>query len=126
MLLLDLPKRLFSRHKRKTIDNSVWATVACNTDNIPVCMKDAISGPAIPDNERPTIPPHVECDTDWEYLKSSQKCYYFDPSDRSWGAASDNCIGMGGQLASINSPTLQDDLFTLSWIDAFALGLRIS
>ena len=54
-------------------------------------MKPAIPGPVIPDGEKPTIPPNTFCDSDWEYLPSGQKCYYFDSADRSWGAASDNC-----------------------------------
>ena len=111
---------------------STWDAIPCNAppcagrcsnyEYLPLCMKNAISGPSFPDNEKPTIPPNVNCDNGWEYLTSTNQCYLLDISDRSWAAADDNCKSQNGQLVSINSPTLQSELFTLSWIDATAYG----
>ena len=89
---------------------------------LPLCMKSAIPGPAVPDDQKPTIPPHPKCDPDWEYLPSSGNCYHFTSSERSWAAASDHCAGMNAHLTSVNSPDLQAELFSLSWFDSTALG----
>ena len=98
-----------------------WDALSCESDYLPVCTKNAIPGPAFPD-EKPTISPHDQCDFEWEYLTSTKRCYYFDTTDRSWAAAKDSCNGKNGNLVSINSPSLQNELFTLSWIDVSALG----
>ena len=91
---------------------------------LPLCMKPAIAGPPPPDQQLPTIPPTTYCEHNWEYLPASGKCYYFDGADRTWAAAKDNCAGLGGDLASLNSPDLNQELFTLAWLDVTALGTR--
>ena len=46
-----------------------WYNIRCQDEYhyYPVCMKPAIKGPPIPDNEIPTIPPHENCDPHYYY-----------------------------------------------------------
>ena len=87
-----------------------------------ILEKVAVAGPVIPDNERPSIPMHENCDPDWAYSSTSGKCYFLEFYEKSWGAANSNCVGIGAELAAINSPDIQRDLFKLSQLDGTAIG----
>jgi hypothetical protein len=76
----------------------------------------------IPDNEKPSIPMHENCDPNWLFSSSSNKCYILEYDEKSWGAASSDCQGRVGQLAAIDSPDLQKDILTLSQLDGTAFG----
>ena len=61
--------------------------------------------------EYPPVPPHVNCEADWFYMESSGNCYHIDHTMiSSFDAAESKCVGMGGHLASINSPDIQAEI----------------
>ena len=61
--------------------------------------------------EHPPVPPHVNCEADWFYMESSGNCYHIDHTMiSSFDAAESKCVGMGGHLASINSPDVQAEI----------------
>ena len=89
---------------------------------MPVCMVDAISGPVAPTPPDVTAPPHVDCDPGWHFRSNPDSCFLIDTQERAWTAAEENCIGLGGTLASINSPSRQVDIFGLAQLDPSSLG----
>ena len=80
------------------------------------------SGPIVPDNEKPTVPPNDNCEYGWHYFSSTQKCYLHTIDEKAWKAAQQTCEGFGGNLASINSPTVQEELLAFAGLDPTALG----
>ena len=80
------------------------------------------SGPIIPDNQKPTVPPNDNCDYGWHYFGSTQKCYLHTTDEKAWKAAQQTCEGYGGHLASINSPVMQEELLAFAGLDPTALG----
>ena len=45
-------------------------------------------------------------------------------TSKRWMSAIEHCAGIYSNLVAINSPTEQQELFTLSWIDLTAQGLK--
>ena len=59
----------------------------------------------------PPFPPNENCETNWFYLESTGNCHYIDHYHRAgWDGAQANCVGLGGNLVSINSPEAQLEL----------------
>ena len=104
-----------------------WDSVADFSYNYyPVCMIDAISGPINPPPPDATVPSHdlskLNCEPNWHYDIAKDACFYIDEHDRSFDAAEANCVGMGGHLASINSPWEQDGVVYLMGLFPSAAG----
>ena len=89
---------------------------------LPVCMTDAMSGPANPEAPDVTAPPHVNCEAGWHYLDNPQSCFLLDTNSRAWEAAEMNCIEQNAHLASINSPSRMAQLLELAKLDPAASG----
>ena len=92
---------------------------------LPVCKRPALSGPINPPPEIPDIPAHPNCEPKWHYDFAKDACFYIDEHDRSFDAAETNCQGMGGHLASINSPWEQDGVVYLMGLFPSAAGKLI-
>ena len=92
---------------------------------LPVCKRPALSGPINPPPEIPDIPAHPNCEPKWHYDFAKDACFYIDEHDRSFDAAETNCQGMGGHLASINSPNEQDGVVYLMGLFPSAAGKLI-
>lgn len=60
-------------------------------------MKNALPG-IDPNKPQPSIPPVSECESNWEFIATTGKCYYFEPNSRTWPAALDNCQSMKADL----------------------------
>ena len=90
----------------------------------PICMKQSVPGPIIPENPNPTLPPEANefCEYGWHFLKDGQKCVYFGFEEKSFQASNEICIGKGGILGSVNSPGEQAELTSLAKLDPEALG----
>ena len=93
---------------------------------LPVCMTNAMSGPANPDTPDVTAPPHVDCEAGWHFVDNPPGCFLIDTNQRAWDAAEINCGENGAHLASINSPARQADLMRLAGLDPTSLGNCIS
>ena len=52
-------------------------------------------------------------------------CFLLDTNPRAWDAASANCQELGGQLASINSPARQIQIFEMMGFDPAASAGKI-
>ena len=101
----------------------MWAN--CSPDEwlkLPVCKRPALSGPINPPPEVPDIPAHPNCEPKWHYDFAKDACFYIDEHDRSFDAAEASCVGMGGHLASINSPWEQDGVVYLMGLFPSAAG----
>ena len=55
--------------------------------------------------------PNAHCEAGWFWMASTNLCYYVDHYHLAgWDAARTNCLGLGANFASINSPLAQDEI----------------
>ena len=101
----------FNYVESESMHRGYWYARPCTNNYKPICQKEAIPGHDPKPTEYPPIPPHVNCETDWFYMESSGNCYHIDHlMISSFDAAESKCLGMGGHLASINSPEVQAEI----------------
>ena len=83
-----------------------------------------MTGPISPDQRpTPSVPPNENCAAGYHYLQASAKCVTSSYGAQSWQVSRDYCIQNGGELASINSPEDQQEIYTIFALsDASAEG----
>ena len=77
-----------------------------------MCQKPSVPG-SPPPPEYPLIPVNEQCEPNWVWVPSSNKCIYHDLAFRAWNSAKENCRGMGGDLVSINSPETNEQVLAI-------------
>ena len=89
-----------------------------------IFSRSALTGPISPDQRpTPSVPPNENCAAGYHYLQASAKCVTSSYGAQSWQVSRDYCIQNGGELASINSPEDQQEIYTIFALsDASAEG----
>ena len=100
-----------------------WGIKECEGNFLPICVRDALSGPVIPDDETPTIPPNENCDVGWHYNTEKGTCYYLHNQNQGWQAGQDYCLSVGGDMVSINSVTDQRTTWEFGTVLTADIGL---
>ena len=92
-------------------------------EHYPVCMTAALPNAPNP-TPKPdvTAAPHINCDPGWHFLPDPDACLWIDTHQRGWDAAEDNCRGLNGALASVNSPNRNTGLVRLGVLDPTSVG----
>ena len=91
-------------------NNGLWWERSCTLSRSPICQKPAVKGHD-PRPQPTPPPPSEECEVGWFYMTSTGTCCSIDHLFvATWDAAESNCKGLGGNLVSVNSPYVQEEL----------------
>jgi len=76
------------------------------------CQKPSVPG-SKPPPDYPSPPINEQCEPNWTFVPYSGTCVYADVAARAWQSASDNCMGLGGDLVSVNAPDKNEQLLAI-------------